>query len=334
LKNKKSLLPRAISLICGVLILSACNLSTPAGLPTATPPAAVPVTGPKEIQHQSVPADLPAEDSLSYGDQDTSEYAGRKIAPDGDRFLKDLFERPFNADTMDTYYPYLDIQQVTIFQNDEWYFGVIEMNAADDSGGFPGTYGLELDLDLNGRGEWLILASAPAAGDWSVAGVQVWQDSNGDVGNKQIITSDPPQNGDGYDQQVFDSGEGGDADAAWSRLVAPNFIQVAFKKSLLGGDTSFMVAAWAGMEDLNPAWFDLNDHFTHDEAGAADPGFPLFYPIKALEKLDNTCRMPVGFAVTGGEPGLCPTYIPKDAPQPPPGAPPPPPPPPQVPPPA
>ncbi len=307
-----SLLPRFSALICGVLILSACNLgSTPATpLPAPSEPAAVvPVTGP-EVQHQSVPGELPTEDSLSFGDQDTSPYATKKVAPDGDRFLKDLFERPFNANTMDTYYPYLDIQQVSIYEDGEWYYGAIQMKGADESGAFPGTYGLELDLNLDGRGDLLILASAPVVGEWSTTGVQVYKDSNGDVGNKQVLASDPPQTGDGYDQLVGD-----DPDAAWSRLVGADIIQVAFKKSLLAGDDGFMVGAWAGMENLNPAWFDLDDHFTHDEAGAADPGFPLYYPIKGLDKLDNTCRMPVGSAAGGL--GLCPTYIPKDAPQPP-----------------
>ena len=321
--NKHFSFSAIVMMVCGLLILSACNAGVSAPEPTAVPqPTAepvIPVTGPEEIQHKSIPAELPAEDSLAFGDQDTSDYADKKVAPDGDRFLKDLFERPFNANTMDTYYPDLDIQQVSIYEDGEWYYGVIQMKGADESGAFPGTYGLELDLNLDGRGDLLTLASAPVAGEWSSTGVQVYKDSNGDVGNKQILASDPPQTGDGYDLLVAD-----DPDAAFSRLVGENIIQIAFKKSLLAGDDGFMVAAWAGMENLNPAWFDLDDHFTHDEAGAADPGFPLYYPIKALEKIDNTCRMPVGRAASG--PGLCPSYIPKDAPPPAPGAPPPPPP--------
>ncbi len=327
---KTKFLPLSSALLYGILLLNACNLplESPTPIPMPTTTAALSIS-PTQVQHQTRPGTLPAVDALSFGDQDTSPYALRKIAPDGDRFLREVFERPFNANTMDTYYPYLDIQQVAIYQDDEWFYGVIFMNGVDASQVFPASYGFELDLDINGRGDWLILASNPQAGEWSTTGVKGWQDSNKDVGNNLILGSDPPQTGDGYDFLVFDQGQGSDPDAAWSRLVQPNMIQLAFKKSLIE-DSSFMVAAWAGMENLNPAWFDLHDHFTHDEAGAADPGFPLFYPIKALDRIDNTCRMPVGFGASGGEPGLCPTYIPKEAPGKTPGAPPPPPPPPII----
>lgn len=314
-------------MVCGLLMLSACNVGAPAPEPTPVPQPTidpiVPVTGAEEIQHQSTPAELPAADLLTFGDQDTSDYADKKVAPDGDRFLKDLFERPFNANTMDIYYPYLDIQQVSIFQDAEWYYATLQLKGPDEAQAFPATYGFELDLNADGRGDSLILATAPAKGDWSVTGVRIYHDGNNDVGNVVILVSDPPQTGDGFEEVVFDQGQGGDPDAAYARLVDPNIIQIAFKKTLLAGDDKFMISGWAGMDQLDPALFDLNDHFSHEQAGAADPGFPLFYPIKELEKLDNTCRMPVGFAVSGGEPGLCPTYVPKDAP-PAPGVPPPP----------
>ncbi len=314
MKEKYHLILRFSVVFGCLLILNACNLpnsaSTQPPVSTEATPSQVVIASP-QIQHQAMPGELPGEDSLTFGDQDTSPYATQKIAPDGDRFLKDLFERPFNANTMDTYFSFLDIQRVSIYEDDVWFYGVLVINGTDSAGGFPATYGLELDLDLNGRGDWLILASSPVTGSWSVAGVKVWQDSNRDVGNNLILASDPPQQGDGFDYLVFDQGNGNDPDAAWSRVVAANLIQIAFKKSLLAGDLSFLVSAWAGEENLNPAWFDLNDHFTHDEAGAADPGYPLFYPIKVLDKIDNTCRMPVGFGSNGKEPGLCPTYIPK-----------------------
>ena len=322
--NKHFSFPFFSLVLFWLLISLACNLASTASDPTAVPlptsAVVVPETGP-EIQHLSVPAELPTEESLAFGDQDTSEYAAKKIAPNGDRFTKGWFERPFNANTMDTYYPYLDIQRVAVFQDAEWFFGTIEVKGPDEAQGFPATYGLEIDLDTDGRGDFLFLAVAPAKGEWSVTGVSVYQDGKKDVGNQLVVGSDPPQTGDGFEDSVFDQGQGGDPDAAWSRLVDPNTIQIAFKKSLLGDDPAFMISGWAGMDELNPAWFDLNDHFTHEQAGAADPGFPLFYPIKELEKLDNTCRMPVGFDARGTEPGLCPTYIPKNAPPPPPGAP-------------
>ena len=303
---------QALVIIMGVLVINACNLEASKPTPTPVPSPIAPPPAPVSIQHQSIPIELPSEDSLTFGDQDTSPYAYRKIAPDGDRFLKGWFERPFNANTMDTYYPYLDILQVTIYQDAVWYFGTLQIKGTDEVQGFPATYGIELDHAPYGRGDYLILASTPAKGAWNTAGVQVWADNNHDVGNELIITSDPPQTGDGFEHLVFDEDKGGDPDMAWSRVVEPNTIQIAFKKSLLAGDTRLLVSAWAGMDKLTPAWFDLNDHFTHEQAGAADPGYPLFYPIKELDKIDNTCWMAIGFAASGGEPGLCPTYIPKE----------------------
>lgn len=71
-----------------------------------------------------------------------------------------------------------------------------------------------------------------------------------------------------------------------------------------------MINMWTGHGNLDPAIFDFSDHFTHEQAGAADPGFPNFYPIKSVFELDNSCRMAVGFNPTGNEPGLCATLSP------------------------
>jgi hypothetical protein len=270
------------------------------------PPA---ITATEGVKHQSTPGELPSTKPVSLGDQDSSVTAAKKMSSDGDRFLKDWFERPFNANTMDTYYPYLDIVGMSILEDTNWVYVDIQLKNTDEAGHLPGRYGVELDLDQDGRGDWLILASAPVSTDWSVQGVQVWQDSNTDVGNAHPIQSDPPQQGNGYDQFVFDQGVGQDPDLAWSRISSQNpaSVQIAFKQSLLGGDKFYLIGGWAGTDALNPAWFDLNDHFTYEEAGAADPGFELFYPIKELAQLDNTCRIAIGSIPAGNEPGLCQT---------------------------
>lgn len=66
-----------------------------------------------------------------------------------------------------------------------------------------------------------------------------------------------------------------------------------------------MDGAWSGEDDLNPALFDLNDHFTHEAAGEALKDLQYYYPIKQLSELDNTCRMNVGFTPTEPILGLC-----------------------------
>ena len=61
---------------------------------------------------------------------------------------------------------------------------------------------------------------------------------------------------------------------------------------------------------LAPASFDLNDGLNHEQAGASQVEFEYFYPVKALDQLDNSCRMAVGFTPSGEEPGLCPVADP------------------------
>ncbi len=304
----KTFIPTAIL----ILVLLSCGpLSTPGTAPASGPipetgltPAAVP------IQHQVIPAELPAERSGHAGDQDSSSMADKKRAPGGDRFSFAQFERPFNADTMDVYFPYLDIQDVLVYQDDTWAYAVITVKGRDANDSLPGKYALELDVDLDGRGDWFIMASHPASSDWTTDGVQAWTDANNDVGGNTTGTADKAlSGGDGYETLAFDQGKvlGQDADAAWARLAPndPNSIQVAAKRSLWGGGAAYLAGLWTGNEDLNPALFDLNDHFTHEQAGAALVELEYFYPIKQLSELDNTCRMAVGFVPTGNEFGLC-----------------------------
>jgi len=284
---------------------------------TSVPPTAViPATGNTSIpatiliQHQAIPNQLPDQRSNQAGDQDSSTTAKDKTVPGGDRFTFGKYERPFNADTMDTYFPYLDIQNVTIYQDDTWVYGVIIVKGRDANNAMPGKYAVELDVNRDGRGDFFVIVTHPASTDWTTDGVQVWADTNKDVGGSTAVQSDKTlSTGDGYETLVFDSGQGQDADAAWARLspADPNGIQLAVKRSVLGGAKAYMAGMWAGNDDLNPALFDINDHFTHDAAGEASRDLEYYYPIKQVSELDNTCRMAVGFVPTGSEPLLCPS---------------------------
>ncbi len=83
---------------------------------------------------------------------------------------------------------------------------------------------------------------------------------------------------------------------AWARILTgdPVQVQLAFKKSAINGDETFLWSVWAGLDALNPAWFDLNDTFTKEDAGSSLVEFEFFYPIKNLVALDNTCLESVG----------------------------------------
>jgi hypothetical protein len=75
-------------------------------------------------------------------------------------------------------------------------------------------------------------------------------------------------------------------------------VEISVKRSVLGNPEKYLINMWAGTSLLDPALFDLNDHFTHEQAGAADRGYEVYYPIKAVYEVDNSCRMAVGFQPT------------------------------------
>jgi hypothetical protein len=241
-------------------------------------------------------------------DADTSAYAAEKRAVAGENFAEGLLERPFNADTMDVYYRELDITRAWLNHDNTWLYVMIQLVGTDANGKLSGAYAAEFDLDVDGRGDFLVLANQPGA-EWSVTGVEVWQDSNKDIGHSLPVGSDPPQGGDGYDRMLFNSGQGSDPDLAWARIDPnnPSIVQLAVKYSALSNDPYYMWGAWA-QSSFHPEWFDYNDHFTLAEAGSASTIQTQYYPLKALAQVDNTCRWSVGFIPTGSEPGVC--YVP------------------------
>ncbi len=210
---------------------------------------------------------------------------------------------------MDVYYPYLDIQITEFYQDDTWIYAVITLKGDESSQSLAGNYGFEIDLNVDGGGDWLIMAAQPSSTEWSTDGVQVWFDENDDVGGSVKVIGDKVlPGGNGYETMVFGDGQADDADLAWVRISAadPNTVQIAAKLSLLEGDKTFLVGMWAGGEDFSPALFDVNDTLTHEQAGASLKELKFFYPIKELSELDNVCRMAIGFQPSGNEPGLCP----------------------------
>ena len=278
--------------------------------PTAAPtqPESTESPTPTPIVHTLTPGEPPAGGLSEITDRDSSAFASQHRANGGESFPTNLYERPFNANTMDTYFPDLDITRTRLLRDSQWVYVNIKLVGQNPAGGLLGDYGVELDLNVDGRGDVLLMAAKPVA-IWSTDGVHVWQDSNHDVGAAHPIQSDGPVNGDGYETVVFDQGVGADPDAAWARISPsdPNSVQIAFKRALISDDEKFTWGAWAMNESmLNPAWFDYNDHFTAAEAGSPLSELTQYYPIKALAEVDNTCRWAVGFTPTGTEPGVCP----------------------------
>jgi hypothetical protein len=257
--------------------------------------------------------------------------ATAKGVSDGDVFVQGLYERPFNANTMDTYFPYMDIVHIQGFKDDTWGYLTITLAGTDKNGKLPAQYAAELDLNKDGRGDWLIRASNPSSTTWATQGVQAWKDTVGNVGGVVPMLADSnsnPSGGDGYKTLVFDEGKGNLPDGAWVRISPndPKTVQIAFKLSMIGNPSSFAMGAWAGA-NIDSSQFDYNDHMTHAQAGDPNQAYPQVYPIKALAEIDNTCRLAIGFVPSSTVPGLCEAPAPQIF-HPGPGAPPPPPPPP------
>lgn len=325
---KKISVAFSVILLCG-LILSACGprpqpqpaapqpaaTEPPAAAPQATEapttaPAAPPANppAPAQPQHANVPGELPGGKPAVVADYSPAYSGSNKLATVGDVFSKGKYERPYNANTMDTYFQYLDISNADFYDSDPmWFYGVIHMVGTDTNNALPAKYALELDLNLDGRGDLLVLVDHPASTSWDTQGVQAFTDPDSDVGGDKPVNADSGgANGDGYESVIFDQGNGSDPDAAWARVDPndPKSVEFAFKKELLNGRTKFLVGAWAGTSALDPAKFDFNDHMTSEQAGAAYEPFST-YPIKGLAELDNTCRRAIGFTPSVALLGAC-----------------------------
>lgn len=274
----------------------------PTGQPLPLPTAEVTAA----IVHLVTPGDPPGNRESGMTDPNTSAYANAAKSMAGENFSVGLFERPFNSNKMDKYFPDLDILQGSLNRVEPWVYVWIRVQDTQPGGALPGSYGAEFDLNSDGRGDVFVFAKNPTA-QWSVEGVQVWQDTNKDVGGGIPVDADGKNTGDGYDMVLFNSGVGADPDAAWARIspVDPRTVQIAFKYVLINNDPTFMWGAWAKTE-FDPAMFDYNDHYTLTEAGSPLTYQVPYYPLKAFAEVDNTCRWALGYKPSGSEPGVCP----------------------------
>jgi hypothetical protein len=262
-----------------------------------------------------VPTSGTGKEQVIYDQVDTS-TASQKRAFGGDQFNTGKFERPFDQDM--TYLPYLDIVKSTMQRGDKNFIYVTIQVATpvSDSMVKDARYGLELDPNLDGRSEFLVLAEKPTSTEWTVTGVNVWKSSSASnpvVGGKAPI---PVTGSSGYDVNLFSSGTGSDADLAWVRLSPnkPNTVEVAFRNTLVGGEKGKFV--WRPVTDgasFKNTLYDLNVNFTIEQAGSPQ-GDSMFYPLKEVYAVDSTCRVASGYTASGNESGLCPLPPPPDKP--------------------
>jgi hypothetical protein len=219
-----------------------------------------------------------------------------------DYWNREWLERPA-ASATGAYIPALDILWSQAGKSGDWVYLRIKIN---DLSQIPQGYqaGFELDTNLDSRGNYLLLVNQPTSTSWITDGVQVWQDTNGDVGGSKPFAHDA-NGGNGYDTKVFDAGVGTDADLAWARISPKdaNTIEFAIKASLLPNPTIFGWWAWTGLGNITPAKFELVDSEQDGQTW----------------NVDNTCSWIYGLTPTAGQlANLCaivqPTSIPSPTP--------------------
>jgi hypothetical protein len=284
----------------------AATMPPEATMPSEATATVAEPTATATVVHTTVPGS-PGSTNSFVTDRSSKPLAAERRAI-ADNFDVLLFERPFTSGAMD-YQGYLDITRGDLSAVSPWFYVTISLEDSPPAD-MTVQYGVEIDIDKDGRGDVLVRGETPADSNWTTDGVQVLQDTNNDVGGMTPIHAEsPPQTGNGYDSVVFDSGQGPDPDAAWIRRSpsSGSQIQIAFKQAVLGSPGEFMWGVWADGGPQDPAFFDYNDHFSPVEAGSPVSGASN-YPLNQLASVDNTCRWGYGFTPLGNEPGVC--YVP------------------------
>ncbi|MEJ2448864.1 MAG: hypothetical protein P8Y37_13120 [Anaerolineales bacterium] len=170
----------------------------------------------------------------------------------GDDYAWSRFERPFSKELM-LYSGDLDIYQVNLEVRDEWVYITFLLAERLPVEG-RAQYAIELDVDHNGRGDYLITAEIPPDNNWTTDGVSVYADDNKDVGGLfPLYMEEIDSFQDGYESVLVSDGSGSDPDLAWVRRDPKHQtrLQLAFKYSLTG-PYGFLWSAWAFGREIDP----------------------------------------------------------------------------------
>jgi hypothetical protein len=258
--------------------------------------------------HNLTPGDYTDEGQVIV-DESSADSAPQNQASGGDEFYDGRFERPF--DQKMAYLGNLDIVKTTMVRSDPDFISVgiqvaRPVSAAINNKAF---YGLELDLNRDGRSMFMIRGLGPLTDQWTTEGVDVWKSTSAEqqavVAEEGVI---PVTGSLGFDVSLMKAGRGSDTDLAWIRLKpgTDDTVEIAFKNKIIGGPQGKFI--WRPFTDgaiFSEKAYDLQVNYTLEQAGSpyskeAD------YPLKDVFAVDNTCRAASGYAPTGTEMGLCP----------------------------
>jgi hypothetical protein len=265
-------------------------------------------------QHKEIPGSPIGKVMQTVHDQVDNATALQKQAFGGDDYKNGKYERPFTQDM--EYLPQADLVSVKLSREDPlWIFVQFKVNAEVTIIPDAITHFLvELDTDLDNRGNYLVVTGPPMSTDWETGSVQVLSNPDLNIGGVDPVKPDSQlSEGRGYYEEIFNNGKGDDPDLAWSRLLKddPMVVEMAFKNTLTGGEKGkFIWLPWTDIGLTDWSKFEFNDHFTFEQAGYPIKDDKANYPLKAIWGVDNTCREPSNFTPNGTMPGLCPNYDP------------------------
>ena len=243
----------------------------------------------------------PPKAELEFSDVSSRMFWQDKSVLGGDIYNQNFFERPFTTDM--TYLPDLDILKAAISSDVNFIYFTISLSDVNAvSGDLQGNYGIEVDLDKDGRGDYSVWVANPASAVWTTTGVTILNDSNNDVGGMDPANSETGWQGDGYDTTIANS----NPITAWARVSPTDskVVQIAVYRNLIGEPMEFLWGAWADNGLKNPGQFDYDDFYTFKQAGSGYAESP-YYSLKTVNSNDNTCRQAYGFEPKGKIPNLC-----------------------------
>lgn len=198
-------------------------------------------------------------------------------------------ERPV-TNFNENFTPWLDINNAFMGESGGWYYASIYLHKSA-AGSLPADLqvALELDIDLDSIGEYLILSTAHSD-DWSSDGVQVWQDSDGDVGGYDSQRPDDGS-GNGYETLLYDAGQGDDTDLAWARIHPTNteVVEIAFKDSLVPNNGIFAWWVWTAQGGISAAQMEMVDALEADTSWSMDNTCGWIYGASPSKQLRNLC---------------------------------------------
>ncbi len=261
---------------------------------------------PTQINHLVQPGDPTYASDQRIRDCNTGERAAMGvdtlIGYGCDDWNISMVERP--ADSANgSYIAEQDIVFAQFGSDKNWIYSKLEV-FGDLNDAINGWVAIELDFNLDGDGEIVILARIPNSSEWTVENVSIWEDTDDDVKGLDAIYPDQT-GGNGYETLLFDSGLGSDPDLGWVRISpgSSSVVEIAIKAELVPDNKKFAWWTWISGYELEPMNMEIVDHLDDEATWNVDNTCGWIFNSKPSKMLPNICK----FENSNATPTLDPT---------------------------